>query len=113
MAKCFDRCSCAEIGSADTDHDQYIGIALDLLCCLLDTIELILVVIYGKVDPSEEIISLAGLLKKCLLRCYNAILDRCHVSGRRHKFGIAKVKLNCLCHNKLSSLYYEISKHTF
>ena len=62
MIEELDNCSCSEVRSADTDNNQYIGISPDLLSGLSDTRELFLIVVGGKVEPAEEIISGAVLL---------------------------------------------------
>ena len=48
----FNSSSCSEIGTADTDYKQYLGITLDLLCSLFDSGKLFLIIVNRKIDPA-------------------------------------------------------------
>ena len=47
----------SQIGTADTDHQQHIGILADLFCRLFDAVKLFLIIIDRKINPSQKIIS--------------------------------------------------------
>ena len=68
VTKEFDRRARAEVGAADADDEEDVGITLDLLRRLLDPRELFLVIIHRKVDPSEEVVPLSVLRDEPVLR---------------------------------------------
>ena len=54
MSQEFDRSSRSQIRSADTDHEENIGILSDLLCRFFDACEFFFVIVNRKVNPSKE-----------------------------------------------------------
>ena len=58
----IDRSGSTKIGTADAADNQRIILALQLCRELLNSVELFLVVIPGKVNPAKKIISRTGLL---------------------------------------------------
>ena len=65
-----------QIGAADTDHHQHVGIRADLLGRGLDAGELLLVVIYGQVHPAQEIVAGAGAAFQHLVSSFHLRPDR-------------------------------------
>ena len=51
----------AQVGAADAGDQQHVGIRTDLLGCLLDAGELLLVISNRQVKPAQEIIAETGL----------------------------------------------------
>ena len=66
--------TCPEVGAADADHEQHVGILADLRRGLFDADELFLVVIDRKIDPAPEIRARAAAVEQHLLRGFRALL---------------------------------------
>ena len=77
VAQKLDGSSGTKIRTSDTNHKQNLGIALNLLRCSLNSGKLFFVVIDGKIDPSQEIISRTALGYKYLLCIQSKLL---HIS---------------------------------
>ena len=64
----FDRRTRAQIGAADADHDQDVAALLDLLGRRLDARELLLVIVFRQVDPSQKVVACTRAGVQCILR---------------------------------------------
>ncbi|MNI28163.1 hypothetical protein D3C73_819290 [compost metagenome] len=98
MGQRLDSCACAQIRSADTNYDQYIGIALDLLGRLLNTGELFLVICGREIDPAQEIGACSCLVMQLLVGQFHRsckIIDFMLVKEGK---SFAVVKINLLRH---------------
>ena len=91
----FNRSAGTEVRPADADHDEYIGIRLDLFCRRLDAGKFFLIIISGKRNPTDKIISQTGTAVQCFMR-------RANLRGNRLEFIFAdkarkmfRVHMNC------------------
>ncbi len=88
----FDRGSCAEIGSADADDDQDIGLLSDLLRRFLDAGKLFLVIIDRKSSPANVIIAFSGAGQQRLFGCQNIVLQYGQIRHREEILCACRVK---------------------
>ena len=65
----FDSSSRSQIGTADADHQQYFRVIADLLRSLLDSCELLFVIVHRKIDPAKEIVPCSAAVQQYLFRC--------------------------------------------
>ena len=86
VAQELDGSSCSQVGAADTDDDQYLGVALNLLCRLLDTRELFFIVIYREIYPANIVVAgscsahqdVLGVSYDLFHGVYFMLFDKCH-----------------------------------
>ena len=69
VSQCLQCRAGAEVGAADANDHQHIGVAADLGCRRLDAREFHLVVCDGQIHPTKEIASRSGLAMQHGVRC--------------------------------------------
>ena len=98
MSQKFDSCSRSQIGTADTDHQQYLRITLDLLGCFLHSGKLFLVILYRKIDPSQEIITRTALRYQHFLGIQCQFLHIAYFFRRNKCICFSIIKCNMFAH---------------
>ena len=93
----LDDGACTEVGTTDTDGNEYVAGLLDLLCGDLNTCELFLIVILGESGPAKEVVARAGALHEELVRDVNLGLDIFQLLIRDKGSGVTGIQTNGHC----------------
>ena len=88
----FNRSTCAEIAAADTDDHEDLGVAADFLRRKFDAGKFFFVVVFGKVNPAEEVVPRAGFFGQRFVGSADFAVNRLVIRVGNKVFQIVRIQ---------------------